>query len=189
MIILFYILQWVLVVLFLIIFIVFVFWMWTGFRAKVPFIPVPNIILKDIYKILDVKETSVVYDLGCGEGRVLFYISKFVPKARYIGIENSPFPLLLARIRAWWHTKSTGTKIEIINQDFFEHNLSDATHIFTYLYPSVMDDLLPKFDRELKSGTRLVSVSFKFTAKQPIAEFDLGRSKYKLARKIYVYEF
>ena len=52
-----------------------------------------------------------------------------------------------------------------------------------------MDDLLPKLDRELRSGTRLVSVTFKFTTKQPIAEYDLNRSKYKLARKIYVYEF
>jgi len=163
--------------------------MWTGFRAKVPFIPVPNSILADIYKVLEVKEGSVVYDLGCGEGRVLFYLSRLIPKATYIGIENGPFPLLLARFRAWWHTKTTGTKIQIINQDFFEHDLSDATHVFTYLYPNVMDDLLTKFDKELKPGTRLVSVTFKFTLKQPIAEFDLRRSKYKLARKLYLYEF
>jgi hypothetical protein len=52
-----------------------------------------------------------------------------------------------------------------------------------------MDDLLPKFDRELKPGTRLVSASFKFTQKQPIAEFDLARGTYKLAQTLYVYEF
>lgn len=161
----------------------------SGYKSKVPFIPVPNSILKDIYKELKVKEGSVVYDLGCGEGRVLFYISRLIPKAKYIGIENSTFPLILARLRAWWHRKTTGTEIEIINEDFFNRDLSDATHVFTYLYPNVMDDLLPKFDKELKSGTRLVSVTFKFTTKQPIAEIDLDRNKYQLARKIYVYEF
>jgi len=61
--------------------------------------------------------------------------------------------------------------------------------IFTYLNPNIMDDLLTKFDKELKPGTRLVSLSFKFTGKQPINEIDLKRSKYKLGRKIYVYQF
>lgn len=170
-------------------FVLLVIWMVSGYRSKVPFVPVPNSILKDIYKALDVKEGSVVYDLGCGEGRVLFYISRLIPNAKYIGIENSTFPLILARLRAWWHQKTTKTEIQIINQDFFQHNLSDATHVFTYLYPNVMDDLLPKFDKELKKGTKLVSVTFKFTTKQPVREIDLGRSKYKLARKIYIYEF
>lgn len=183
------ILTWILIIILFVVFVVFVMWMVTGYKAKVPFVPVPDSILKDIHKIMEVKEDSVVYDLGCGDGRILFYLSRFFPKARYVGIENSPFPLLLARIRAWWHRKSSSTQIEILNQDFFKRDLSGATHIFTYLYPNVMDDLLPKLDRELKSGTRLVSVTFKFTTKQPIAEYDLNRSKYKLARKIYVYEF
>lgn len=161
----------------------------TGYRAKVPFVPVPNSILKDIKNILDVKEGSVVYDLGCGDGKVLFYISKYITKAKYIGIENVTFPLILAHTRSWWRKINKSTTIEIINQDFFTRDLSDATHVFTYLYPNVMDDLLPKLDRELKKGTRLVSVTFKFTQKQPVKEFDLGRSKYQLARKIYVYEF
>ena len=170
-------------------FILLVIWMVSGYRSKVPFVPVPNSILKDIHKALGVKDGSVVYDLGCGEGRVLFYISRLVPNARYIGIENSTLPLILARLRSWWHRKTTKTEIQIINQDFFKYDLLNATHIFTYLYPNVMDDLLPKFDKELKKGTKLVSVTFKFTTKQPISEIDLGRSKYKLARKIYVYEF
>lgn len=161
----------------------------SGYRAKVPFVPVPNSILKDIFKALNIKDDSILYDLGCGEGRVLFYISRLVPKAKYIGIENSTFPLILARVRAWWHRKVTGKKINIINSDFFNHDLSDATHIFTYLYPNVMDDLLPKLDKELKKGTRLVSVTFKFTAKQPSSEIDLKRGKYQLAQKMYVYEF
>ena len=161
----------------------------TGYRAQVPFIPVPLNTLSHIYKALGVKEGSTVYDLGCGEGRVLFYLSKIMPKATYIGIENGPFPLILARARAWWHEKTTGTKIQIINQDFFNHNLSGATHIFAYLYPSVMDDLLPKLDRELTPGTRLVSMSFKFTQRQPQQEIDLHRGRYKLARKLYIYEF
>lgn len=189
MMLLFSILQWFLLGVLIIVFLLLLLWMWTGFWAKVPFIPVPNAVLPDIARALNVAEGSVVYDLGCGEGRVLFYLSKHIPKAQYVGIENSPFPLLLARVRAMWHRKVTRRTIDIRNQDFFNHDLSSATHIFTYLYPHVMDDLLKKFDRELKPGTRLVSVSFKFTVKQPVAEYILSRNKYQLAQKLYVYEF
>ena len=164
-------------------------WMISSMKATVPFIPVPNSILPDIHKILNPKDNSIVYDLGCGDGRVLFYLSKIVPQAQYIGIENSLFPLMIARIRAWWHKKQTKKDVKILNQDFFQFDLSDASHIFIYLYPNIMDDLLTKFDSELKPGTKLVSIAFKFTSKQPIAEFDLGRNKYQLAQKIYIYEF
>lgn len=184
-----YVLQWLLILMLFVVLILLLLWMWGGIWAKVPFVPVPNSILENISKELDVKDGSVVYDLGCGDGRILFYLASKNKNTKYIGIENSQFPLILARVRSWWHKYRTGTEVEILNQDFFERDLSDATHIFTYLYPNVMDDLLPKLDKELKRGTRLVSTTFKFTQKRPIAEIDLSRSKYKLARMLYVYEF
>lgn len=177
------------VIILCIVLVLFVIWMVTGFRAKVPFIPVPDSILKDIHQALDIKDDSVVYDLGCGDGRILFYSAKRVPKAKYIGIENVLFPLILAHVRSWFYRTRAETKIEIINQDFFKRDLSGATHIVAYLLPNVMDDLLPKLDNELKPGTKLISVTFKFTQKQPTKEIDLKRATYKLARKIYVYEF
>jgi SAM-dependent methyltransferase len=183
------ILEWIAVLILFIVLILLFIWVISGIKAKVPFIPIPNSILPDIYKALELKEEGTLYDLGCGDARVLFYASKLNPKVQYIGIENSLFPTLLARIARWCHKKRTGIDVRILNEDFFTHDLSNATHIFTYLYPNVMDDMLSKLDKELKPGTRLVSISFRFTQKQPIAEFDLGRRKYQLAQKIYVYEF
>lgn len=180
---------WFLIIVLLGLLVLFSIWAWGGVKAKVPFVPVPNSILKDIYKSLGVKDDSVVYDLGCGDGRILFFCAKSNPNAKYIGIENAPFPVILSRFRSWIHKLKTGNSVIIKNGNFFNYNFGDASHIFTYLYPNVMDDLLPKLEKELKSGTRLVSVTFKFTSKHPIAEIDLARSKYKLARKIYIYEF
>jgi SAM-dependent methyltransferase len=184
-----YIIECLFVVIFLSVFVVLCIGMWTSMRAKVPFVPVPNSILADIHTALNIQEGSVVYDLGCGDGRVLFYSAKRMPRARYIGIDNNPFAIMLAHIRQWWHKITKHTDVEIINGDFFKTDLSNATHIFTYLYPSLMDDLLPKFDTELKKGTRLISTTFQFTLKRPVLEIDLKRKKYKLARKLYVYEF
>jgi len=164
-------------------------WMWSNMWAKVPFVGVPVDTLKDIEASLLLKEGSIVYDLGCGDGRVLFYLAKNNPKLKYIGIENSLFPFILAKFLSWWHKKFNKINVSIIRGDFFNIDLSNATHIFTYLYPNIMDDLLPKFDKELKKRTRLVSASFHFTAKKEIEEVDLKRGKYRLAKKFFVYEF
>jgi SAM-dependent methyltransferase len=187
--ILLYLFQILLLIVFITTIILFLLWTIGNFKNKVPFVTASSAVFKDIKKAFDIKDNSVVYDLGCGDGRVLFYLSDFNPNARYIGIENSTFPLLLAKLDSFLKFKKKGIKVEIINNDFFKQNISDATHIFTYLYPGIMDELLPKFEKELKPGTRLVSLSFKFTSKQPIEEIDLGRSKYKLGRKLYVYQF
>ncbi len=164
-------------------------WMWTSFRVKVPFIPVPHSVLPDIYKALGLSEGSVLYDLGCGDGRVLFFSAQKNKQGTYIGIENGAFPLLVARFQSWYNRMRGKGTAHILDQDFFKRDLSDATHVFTYLYPNVMDDLLPKLDRELAPGTRLVSMTFKFTHKKPVAEIQLDRSSYKLARTLSIYEF
>lgn len=180
---------WFLIILFLAIFIILCLWMWTGIKAKVPFVTVPNSILGDIEKALDIKDNSVVYDLGCGDARVLSYLAKNNKNAKYIGIENGLFPAKLAKVLTWWNKRKGKGNVEILDQDFFMRDLKDATHIYVYLYPNVMDDLLPKFDRELSPGTRLVSTTFKFTSKKPTFEVDLHRKNYQLAKKLYVYDF
>ncbi len=187
--ILLYVSEFILLIFLIIILVLFVFWTIGNFKNKAPFVTSSRAVLKDIEKALKVKDDSVVYDLGCGDGRILFYLSRACPKAKYFGIENGVFPFLLSKIGAHYNQKKTNNLVEILRTDFFKHDLSKATHIFTYLYPNVMDDLLSKFDSELKPGTRLVSLSFQFTNKRPIQEIDLNRSKYKLGRKIYVYQF
>jgi len=169
--------------------ILFILWAIGNLKNKVPFVTTSNAVLEDINKALEVKDNSVVYDLGCGDGRILFHLSHFNKNARYIGIENSVFPLLLARFGAFLNKKKEGVKVEIIKGDFFKQDLSNATHVFTYLYPNIMDELLSKFENKFKPGTQLVSLSFKFSSKIPISEVDLKRSKYKLGRKLFVYQF
>ena len=189
MIILFNIIFWLIFFVFLGVLFLLFLWMWSIIKSKTPFIAVPNKILPDIEKLLDLKDDSVVYNLGCGDGRVLFYLSKKKSKAKYIGIENSFFPYLLAQTRLFWYKRKKNINISIINEDFFNTDLSKATHVFTYLYPNIMDDILPKLDKELKPGTKLFSISFHFTGKREVLEIDLKRGKYQLAKKIYVYEF
>jgi len=164
-------------------------WAFGNIKNKVPFIGASRKVLKDIEKALDIKDNSVVYDLGSGDGRILFYLSKNNKNAKYIGVENSSFPIFLSKIINFFNFKKTGAHIKIVNNDFFKEDLSNATHIFMYLYPSIMDELLSKFGKELKSGTKIVSLSFQFNGKIPNEEIDLHRSKNKLNRRLYVYQF
>ena len=183
------ILQIILLIFLLITIVLFTLWSIGNFKNKVPFVTTSNAVLKDIEKALEIKDNSIVYDLGCGDGRVLSYLTRSNPKAKYIGIENNTFAIILAKIGSFFNNKKRGTNITIIDNDFFKQDFRNATHIFTYLYPNIMDELLPKFEKELKPGTRLVSLSFKFTGKNLTNEIDLKRSKYKLGRKLYVYQF
>lgn len=189
MIFLLYLAQWILVIVMLSVFLLLCFWTYTTARAKVPFVPVPNATLEEIARELDIREGNVVYDLGSGDGRVLFYQAKRAPGARFIGLDNNPFATMLAKIRKWASPKDIQDRVHLETKDFFTHDVSDATHVFMYLYPKVMDELLPKLKKELKPGTKLVSMTFQFTDIRPKKEIDLHRAKYKLARKLYVYEF
>ena len=75
--------------------------------------------------------------------------------------------------------------MKIIRQNFFDRDLGDADRMYAYLFPKVIADLLPKFEKELKKDSKLVSCGFYFIRKNPEAILDLGR-KYE---KLYVYRF
>lgn len=188
--ILLYVLEWVLILFFVLILLLMLLWMYSAIRTKVPFISVPLSILPEIEKALDLKSESIVYDLGCGDARVLFYLARKYPNAKFIGIENGLFPYLIAHTTCIWNKKHHKVNnVQIIHKSFFDHNLSNATHIFVYLYPQIMDDILSKLEEELNPGTRLVSATFKFLLKKPLVEIDLLRKKRQLARELIVYEF
>lgn len=185
----FNIIGWIVAVILFSTFILLCFWVFSSFRKKTRFTPVPNSILKEIEGVLIIKDNSILYNLGCGDGRVLFYLLKQNSKAEYIGVEDNLFLLSSAYLRNWWNKKRNKNVIKIIKGDFFKQDLSKATHIFTYLDPKSIDDLLPKLDQELKPGTRLISLNFQFTVKKPISEVDLIKRRYQPIRKIFVYEF
>jgi hypothetical protein len=76
----------------------------------------------------------------------------------------------------------------ILRGDFMKQNLSAADRVFTYLYPGLMDELLPKLEKELHPGTRLVSCDFPFSKKKAKEVIDLERPKLT-GQKLYIYEF
>lgn len=145
----------------------------------------PTDVLPSIVKAIDVQSGEMVYDLGCGDGKVLLACQVQASNAKFIGVERSWLPYFIAKYKS---RKSAGN-IELIRKSFFKVDLSKADKVFVYLFPALMNDLLPKLQKELKSGAKVVSCDFTFTKKEPKEVIDLKRDPKLLGQKLIIYEF
>jgi len=140
-------------------------------RGEAIFVPLPKNTIRKMLKKANVSSKDIVYDLGCGDGRVLIIAAKEFG-ARAIGIEKN---WLLSKISEWRvKRENLEKKVRIINGDFFRINLSEATVIFTYLSKKLNKQLEPKLRRELKRGTRIVSASHEFKGLKLVKKFRTG---------------
>ena len=125
---------------------------------------------KAICELAEIKKDDVVYDLGCGDGEVLIAAGKL--GAMGVGIEIEPSRVMIAKLRVL--KNGLKDKIQIKRKNFFEEDLSKASIIIVYLVPKTLEKLLPKFKRELKKGTRIVS--FKYDINMSIKKEDKKNS-------------
>jgi hypothetical protein len=129
---------------------------------------------------------SVVYDLGAGDGRMLRTIAAQNPGSSYIGIELRRFPFLLGRLKGLF----LRPRISLVRGSLFAQDLGDATHIYTYLYPWVMEELLPKLEREVRPGTTLISLDFPFPNREAQVVIPLRAARtHRLGKSLNVYTF
>jgi precorrin-6B methylase 2 len=136
----------------------------------VPYVPTREEVVAGMLKLGGVKAGDVVYDLGCGDGRIVITAAQKYG-TRGIGIDINP-----QRIReAEENAKRSGVtdKVKFIEQDLFEAKISDATVVMLYLLPSVNLKLRPKLLSDLKPGTRIVSHSFDMGDWKPEKEIEV----------------
>ena len=115
-------------------------------------------------KLANVTAKDVVYDLGCGDGMIVTAAAKEFG-ARAVGIDINPVRVKEANERV---SKAGVTdKVKILNEDLFEAKISDATVVTLYLLQSLNEKLIPKLNKELKPGTRIVSQTFTMGDKYP----------------------
>jgi ribosomal protein L11 methylase PrmA len=111
-------------------------------------------IVDSMLKLAGVKKGDVVYDLGCGDGRLVIEAARSFG-ATGVGIDIDPERIKEARENA--RKAGLTGKVEFRNEDLFEADFSRATVVTLYLYPWVNLKLRPKLLRDLKPGTRVVS--------------------------------
>jgi ribosomal protein L11 methylase PrmA len=123
----------------------------------VPYVRSSNAVVDAMLKLAGVKKTDVVYDLGCGDGRIVLAAAKDYG-ARGVGIDINPEVIQEARANARKAHLETLVKFE--ENDLFASDIHDATVVTLYLLPNVNLRLRPKLLKDLKPGTRVVSHSF-----------------------------
>jgi SAM-dependent methyltransferase len=124
---------------------------------EVPYVPTENSVVDAMLKLAGVKNTDIVYDLGCGDGRIVVRAAKN-HGARGVGVDIDPARIQQARENAKRNDVENLVRFE--ENDLFEADIHEATVVTLYLLPSVNVRLRPKLLRDLKPGTRIVSHSF-----------------------------
>ena len=126
-------------------------------KPDVPFAPSVDEVVDMMLRTAEVTDKDTVYDLGCGDGRIVIAAAgKY--GARGVGVDINPLRIKESRRNA--RNAGVSQKVTFIEQDLFKTDLSQATVVVIYLDPMVNLRLRPKLLRELKPGTRVVSNSF-----------------------------
>lgn len=149
-----------------------------------PFVPSPIDVVKKMLKIAEVGPEDVVYDLGCGDGRILFEAVQEFGARRAVGYDlNKKF---CERIRKKAVDLNLQDRIQVVNGNFFLADISPATVITLYLTTSGNSKLRPKFEKEINPGTRVVSHDFPIKGWTPSGGPETGYYTFK-SHKIYLY--
>ncbi len=141
------------------------------------FIPTPSEDVAVFFEMAPVKESDVVYDLGSGDGRLLFAAIER-GAGRAVGIELDPVCASQAERTAI--EKGMHDRVTLINGDVMEVNLSQATVVFCYLITAASAALKPKFESELRPGTRVVMESFPVPGWKPSNTWEYGYGRFYL---------
>ncbi len=128
-------------------------------KLDVPFVATPQKVVDEMLKLANVKEGDVVYDLGCGDGRIVIAAVKDFKAKRGVGVELSPERVKLSKENA--EKAGLKDKVEIREGDVLKiKDLSDANVVMLYLLPDVNEKLRPMLRKTLKPGSRVVSHDF-----------------------------
>ena len=130
-----------------------------------PFVATPLPVVKQMLTLAEVKPGEIIYDLGCGDGRVVIMAAQDFG-AQGVGIEMRED---LAK-QAMGKISELGLegRVKIVHGDMFKVDISQANVITLYLTTSANDKVKPKLEAELKPGTRVVSHDYEILGWRPI---------------------
>lgn len=126
-------------------------------KPDVIYVPTPEAVVKRMLEMAKVGQDDVVYDLGCGDGRIVAAAARDFG-ARGVCVEIDPQRIKEARETI--RKAGVEDRVEIRQADLFTVDLSKASVVTLYLLESLNLRLRPKLQRELKAGSRIVSQSF-----------------------------
>ena len=147
-----------LILILVIIFLLFILsWVWPPGSPWAPWWRTNRKTAREICRLAKITRSDIVYDLGCGDGTFIITAAKEFG-AKSVGIEIEPTRFLISKIRIVLNNLSS--KVTVKRKSFLDEDISKATVVAMYLIPKTLEKLLPKFKKELKKGTRIVSYRY-----------------------------
>jgi len=149
----------------------------TAPALDVPYVPTPQDVVERMLQMAKVGKTDVLFDLGCGDGRIVITAAK-QHGARGTGIDLDPERIGEARKNA--EQAGVASRVNFEVADLFETDVSAASVVTLYLLPNVNTRLRPRLWKQLKVGSRVVSHAFDMGPEWPPERTDQvdGRTIY-----------
>ena len=156
----------------------------------VPYVPTTEPAVEAMLKLAGVKKGDIVYDLGCGDGRIVIAAAKNMG-ARAVGIDINPVRISEAKENA----KKAGVEklVRFEENDLFQADIHEATVVTLFLLPDVNMRLRPKLLQDLKPGTRVVSNTFDmgdWKAEKEVTVGDAADGEYSggLSKRLFLWK-
>jgi len=136
---------------------------WVGSHGRedaedlAPFVPTPQTVVAKMLEMAQTDKDDIIYDIGCGDGRIVIFAAQQYG-AHGVGIDIDPERIKESRANA----KEAGVEklVKFLLRDATKTDISEATIVTLYLLPESNELLRPKFERELKPGTFVVSHNY-----------------------------
>ena len=155
---------------------------WNIIRGyAVPNVTTPSRLIQALKEHCMLGGWDVFVDLGCGEGEVLYQMSLAYPDASYVWIEANSYPYNKALKR------HASTWVTLLQEDFFDTDLSKATHVYCYLMPHLMSKVRLHLSKMCASWTYVYVNAFPIPDTNPLEVVELGTS-WKFSRTLYIYK-
>ena len=138
-------------------------------KPDVRYVPTPQAVVDKMLELAKVKEGDVLYDLGCGDGRITVTAAKKYG-VRAVGIDIDPAWVKVARANV--KANNVEHLVKIKQGDIFRANLRPASVVTLYLLPRLNVKLMPQLSR-LRPGSRIVSHMFDMAGAKPEIVHDM----------------
>ena len=162
---------------FILLFVVVLLWILIPAFHGLPPVPTNPERIQKALKLVNLKSNETLYDLGAGDGRVLLIAARDFG-ANAVGLEIGPIQCAWIWLRAT--ASGFGNQIKIRWENFYKADLKDADVVFVYATSREIEKLASHLEKQMKNGSRLVSISADFSEWEP--------STIDAASLIFVYE-
>lgn len=152
-------------------------------KSMAPYVTSPMSVVERMLELCGADRSKVVYDLGCGDGRILVTAAQKYD-ARAVGVELSPKWAQLATDKVV--EAGMQHRVRVLQQDMMEADLTEADIVTLYLITEANKILRPKMERELKAGACVVSHDFEIDGWKPSKVETI--KVYHRPHVIYVYK-